>query len=90
MQKVAAIIRHPYRDDDYRVDIYNVPEEYCSRRGYIKAYIQNNLLGHFEVVSITSRIQENCEFNGSSDDLAKFEEWLKNKEKENDPPTIQK
>lgn len=84
MNKVAAIIKHPYRDGDYRIDMYDIPDEYYDRPDYIKAYIQSNLLGHFKVIALCSRIREDCKFKGSKDDLAKYDKWLK---KQNNLPT---
>lgn len=54
--KLAIIIKHPYRDFDYRVDIVDVPEEIP--RYLIREYIMSKMLGPFEVIAITERVSD--------------------------------
>ena len=56
MKKVAVIIKHVFRDYDYRVDIHTLPEGKTERQLYQE--IQKTLLGPFEIVSITDRVSE--------------------------------
>jgi len=56
MKKVAVIIKHVFRDYDYRVDIHTLPEGKTERELYQE--IQKTLLGPFEIVSITDRVSE--------------------------------
>jgi len=58
MKKVAVIIKHPYRDNDYRVDVYEVEESVTGED--LKNYVMSQMLGPFEVVSITDRISLDC------------------------------
>ena len=52
--KYAVIIKHPYRDFDYRVDVVDVPTE--TSVADIKKVIEREMLGPFEVLCITDRI----------------------------------
>jgi hypothetical protein len=61
MAKVAVIIKHPYRQDDYRVDIFELPEEMSYAD--LKEYVERKMLGPFEVVSITDRIDFDRKIN---------------------------
>lgn len=54
MNKVAVIIKHPFRNNDWRVDIYEVPENITYEE--IKKHVESKMLGHFEVVGISDRI----------------------------------
>jgi hypothetical protein len=56
MKKVAVIIKHIFRDYDYRVDIHVLPEGKTERQLYQE--IQKTLLGPFEIISITDRVSE--------------------------------
>lgn len=59
MRTVAVIIKHPYRDYDFRVDIYNVPLEMPSDKLY--EYVMSQMLGPFEIVCITEKVSLNNE-----------------------------
>lgn len=52
--KVAAIIKHPYRDFDWRVDILEVPDDTPTNE--VKAYLEQNMLGPFEVLAVTEKL----------------------------------
>jgi hypothetical protein len=56
MKKVAVIIKHPYRDNDFRVDIIEVDDTW----GYdeIVAQIEYEMLGPFEVIGLSTRISD--------------------------------
>lgn len=54
MKKVAVIIKHPYRDYDFRVDIVEVPQEITGDQ--IKAKIMAKMLGPFEIIGLTTKI----------------------------------
>lgn len=54
MQKVAVIIKHPYRDFDWRVDVIEVDDTWTSED--IKAQIEYEMLGPFEVVALTTKV----------------------------------
>lgn len=54
MKKVAVIIKHPFRDFDYRVDIVEVPED--TLLDDVREAIEKNMLGPFEVIAMTSKI----------------------------------
>jgi hypothetical protein len=56
MVKVAVIIKHVFRDYDYRVDLYDVPKEKTINQ--LREEIEKKLLGPFEIVSMTDRITE--------------------------------
>jgi len=58
MKKVAVIIKHLYRDYDLRVDIYDVPEE--MNWDELRKYVMSQMLGPFEIVGISNRIQFDC------------------------------
>jgi hypothetical protein len=58
MKKVAVIIKHPFRHCDWRVDIYEVPEE--AERNEIHDYVMSNMLGPFEIIAITSAVSFDC------------------------------
>ena len=49
---IAAIVKHLYRDNDYRVDLFDDSKTFEE----IKEHYDRNMLGPFEVVSITSRV----------------------------------
>jgi hypothetical protein len=73
---VAVIVKHSFRDNDYRVDIHQIPEKFRDRPDYIKAHFQSKIFGNFEIVSITERISENKDFSGSDQDLVKYNKLL--------------
>lgn len=52
--KVAVIIKHPGRDNDYRVDIIEVDETWTCDD--IVAQIKIEMLGPFEVLALTEKI----------------------------------
>ncbi len=54
MKKVAVIIKHPYRDNDWRVDIYNVKETITNEELYES--IMSEMLGHFEIIAMTEKV----------------------------------
>lgn len=54
MKKVAVIIKHPFRDADWRVDIYEVPESMTDAEIY--NYVMSKMLGPFEVMGMTEKI----------------------------------
>jgi hypothetical protein len=54
--KLAAIIKHPFRDNDFRVDIYESPEIETKDFENIRMAISESLLGPFEVIAVTSRV----------------------------------
>jgi len=66
MKKVAVIIKHPFRDFDFRVDVYEVPEETSGQD--LHNYVMSQMLGPFEIVAITERLNLTCKMpvlNGS-------------------------
>lgn len=54
MKKLAVIIKHQFRDWDWRVDICEVPED--MEKHELKKYIESKMLGPFEVLGISDRI----------------------------------
>ena len=54
MIKVGVIIKHPYRDYDWRIDIYEVKEEMTNEE--ITKYVYSQMLGPFEIMGISRRI----------------------------------
>jgi len=58
MKKVAVIIKHPFRDFDWRVDVYDVPEE--TTRQELHNYVMSQMLCPFEIVAITERLSLTC------------------------------
>lgn len=54
--KYAVIIKHPYRDNDYRVDIVDVPDDTHTK--HIYHVIMSEMLGPFEIIAITSKVSE--------------------------------
>lgn len=54
MKKVAVIIKHPFRDFDYRIDIVEVP--YDTLLDDIRNKIMSEMLGPFEIIAMTSNI----------------------------------
>jgi len=54
MKKLAVIIKHPFRDWDWRVDICEVPED--MEKHELKKYIESKMLGSFEVLGISDKI----------------------------------
>lgn len=52
--KVAVIIKHPFRDYDWRVDIIEVDEDVSNQD--IAEKIQSEMLGPFNVFAISRRI----------------------------------
>lgn len=60
--KVAVIIKHPGRDweGDVRVDIIDVPEN--ADREVIRREIMRNMLGPFQVLFITDKVNLDRKF----------------------------
>ena len=58
MKKVAVIIKHPYRDLDYRIDIYEIHEEMNYEK--LSDYINSQMLGPFQIIAMTERIDFDC------------------------------
>lgn len=58
MKKVAVIIKHTFRDLDYRVDIYEVPQD--AEKQEIEKYVMSIMLGNFEIIAITSAVSVDC------------------------------
>lgn len=54
MKQLAVIIKHPYRDWDYRVDVYEVPIEITHEQ--IHKHVMSRMLGPFEVIAITEKL----------------------------------
>jgi len=54
--KYAVIIKHPYRDWDYRVDVYDFDGE--ERHADVQKLAESKMLGPFEVLSVTAKISE--------------------------------
>ena len=54
MRKIAVIIKHPYRDFDYRVDIVEV--SLGATYEEIKNKVLSEMLGPFEVIAMTEKI----------------------------------
>lgn len=54
MKKVGVIIKHPFRDYDWRIDIYEVKEETTHKE--IHDYVMSKMLGPFEIIAITERL----------------------------------
>lgn len=54
MTQYAVIIKHPGRSWDWRIDLFNAPNDIDPSK--IKEYCQRAMLGPFEVMGVTSRI----------------------------------
>lgn len=54
-KKVAVIIKHLFRDFDFRVDVYEVPKETSGKD--LNGYVMSQMLGPFEIVAITERLR---------------------------------
>jgi len=54
MRRYAVIIKHTFRDNDYRVDIYDVQEDVTIED--IEKSVLMNLMGNFVIVSTTERV----------------------------------
>jgi hypothetical protein len=55
--KYAVIVRHLFRDSDYRIEIIDVPREIHNVGPFeVKKLIQDQMLGPFEIVKVTDRI----------------------------------
>lgn len=55
--KVAVIIKHPYRDHDWRIDMVEVDEKHTSEEE-IRKVVEREMLGPFEIMGITTRITD--------------------------------
>jgi hypothetical protein len=62
-KKIAAIIKHPGRDweGDVRVDILTVPED--ADMNEIRGQLLSKMLGPFEVLFITDKVDLDRKFN---------------------------
>lgn len=54
--KVAAIIKHTFRDFDYRVDIYEIDSE--DHMPSLEKKIKRGLLAHFELIALTLKVDD--------------------------------
>ena len=54
MKKVAVIIKHAFRDYNYRVDIYEVTED-TSREDLYK-HVKSKMTGPFEILAMTETL----------------------------------
>ena len=54
MIKVGVIIKHPYRDYDWRIDIYEVEEKMTTEE--ITEYVYSKMIGPFEIMGVTRKI----------------------------------
>ena len=54
MKKLGVIIKHPFRDWDWRIDICEVPDN--MEKHELQKYIESQMLGPFYVVGISDRI----------------------------------
>jgi len=54
MKKLGVIIKHPFRDWDWRIDICEVPEHMGKHE--LKKYVESKMLGPFEVIGISDKI----------------------------------
>lgn len=52
----AIIIKHPYRDFDWRVDLVEIDEN--TTEAEIKKQAESEMLGPFEVVAISRRVSQ--------------------------------
>lgn len=61
--KYAVIIKHPGRDYDWRVDVIDIknPDDYT--REQIERALYRKMLGSFEILAITAKV----DFNASID-----------------------
>ena len=57
MRIIAVIIKHPYRDFDYRVDIVEVSLE--ATYDEIRNKIMSEMLGPFEIIAMTEKVNPN-------------------------------
>jgi hypothetical protein len=64
MIKLAVIIKNPYRDYDWRVDVYEVPEG--TPWEDLRKHVEAKMLGPFQVVGITDRIRMVTDFAPST------------------------
>lgn len=56
MKRVAVIIKHPYRTNDYRIDMIEVDDTWTGKQ--IREQIELEMLGPFEVIGLTMQIKE--------------------------------
>ncbi len=63
MKKVGVIIKHPFRDSDWRIDIYEVPIDMDNED--IGKYAISQMLGPFEVIAITERVSLDCKIRSN-------------------------
>ena len=54
MGEVAVIIKHPFRDDDWRVDVYAVPDDTTDRQLY--NYVMRQMMGPFQIVAVSWKV----------------------------------
>lgn len=60
--KYAVIIKHPFREWDYRVDVVEVSDQVTKEDIY--TVIMRKMLGPFEILSITEKIDNRDISNG--------------------------
>lgn len=53
MKKIAVVIKHMYRDYDYRVDVYNVEDGVSLQ--HVHDYAKSKMIGPFEIISVTEK-----------------------------------
>ena len=58
MRKIAVIIKHPYRSSDFRIDIYDIPNEISDYD--LIDYVNSQMLGPFEIIGLSERITFGC------------------------------
>ena len=60
MRKIAVIIKHPFRDWDYRIDIIEVDETWTDSE--IIEQLRKEMIGPFQVIALTTRISFDRKF----------------------------
>jgi len=59
MKQIAVIIKHPFwNNNDYRIDIYTIPEEMSDEE--LEDYVMEQMLGSFEILAMTEKISFDC------------------------------
>ena len=54
MKKVGVVIKHLYRDGDWRIDIYTIPED--MQGDVLYKYVMSQMIGPFEIIAITEKL----------------------------------
>lgn len=70
--KYAVIIKHPFRDFDYRVDIVDVPTG--TEMSDVQKIIEREMLGPFEVLAITPKLNPNRDISAGLEKIIKATE----------------